>query len=317
MTWHAMNTILVPYFTFSNMPTPPKLKEVLQNLEASPGNGGRARRSSSVVSPPVPWGDKFQNSPLQPWNLGEEDDSYCNSSTSSGEEAHAAFLEAAQEQDNENESGVPTEIFGTPPLKKKRKISYARHPTNVIVDYAQLASLLGQLRCPCGSSDTEIERRTIGIATRVFYCCMECHNSISLEPDTVTITAPADTVDKDYSARKITSYCLNIAVVTALQNIGRSSKAATTICGCLGVSSTAFAHKWVEVEALIGKSELKITDEILKENRAKETGGQILPPNGKYPIECSGDMGWLGKLSSRDAMAGFGHLIGHRSKLPL
>jgi hypothetical protein len=39
--------------------------------------------------------------------------------------------------------------------------------------------------------------------------------------------------------------------------------------------------------------------------------------NGKYPVEASADMGWLRKASNSNSMAGFGHLIGQTTRLPL
>jgi hypothetical protein len=62
---------------------------------------------------------------------------------------------------------------------------------------------------------------------------------------------------------------------------------------------------------------MSVTNEILRENRALETMGKTKLENGKYLMEASVDMGWLGKSSSRDSLAGFGHLIGQKTRLPL
>jgi hypothetical protein len=117
---------------------------------------------------------------------------------------------------------------------------------------------------------------------------------------------------------QLAMYKLNLALVASMQSIGRSTKAATTVCGCLGLTSNTFNSRWTSVERVLGLAEVKITNEILKENRALETVGKTKLENGKYTIEASADMGWLGKASQRNSLAGFGHLIlGQPTRLPM
>jgi hypothetical protein len=143
--------------------------------------------------------------------------------------------------------------------------------------------------------------------------CTTCSKSFSIEPEQAA-PAPEDSPTKTglRSSRpleKLSNYTSNIALVAAMQSIGRSTKAATTVCGCLCITANTFNSRWTVVERVIGESEINVKNEILKESRALESMGKTKLENGKYPDEASADMGWLGKASKRNSMAGLGHLI--------
>ena len=112
----------------------------------------------------------------------------------------------------------------------------------------------------------------------------------------------------------VSRYALNIRMVLLAHLLGTGSKSLKFVCGLLGLSaSNTFSSKWRKLEQKIGTTEMRITDEILFENRTKETVGLIAAESGKFKVDVSGDMGWQKRGKGFDSLTGHCMLIGDRT----
>jgi hypothetical protein len=161
---------------------------------------------------------------------------------------------------NDDSDSTPLPAIQGPEIKK----SFAIKPTNIVVNFEHLIELLSSLRCQCGSASSVLERRTIGIATQLFHKCTAFSKSFSIKPEQAAPTSedsPTKTgLRSSRPLEKLSNYTSNIALVAAMQSIGRSTKAATTVCGCLGIIASTFNSRWTVVERVIGESEINVTN---------------------------------------------------------
>jgi hypothetical protein len=206
----------------------------------------------------------------------------------------------------------------TPPEARK----LTRKPPSdchVLVRWSQLVQFLqSSFICKCGKPIVQLERRTIGIATEIDFCCRSCHNKGAVLADRrnhVEDNAESNFIRRE---RRVDSYEMNWRLVMATQLMGESQVGGSIISMFLDLSREAFRNSWSPMEDLLGVEQREIGRQCCNLNLMKETMGRegVLTADGtvKYPIHVSYDMGWQKSAKTYDSLTGHGLMIGNRTK---
>ena len=162
---------------------------------------------------------------------------------------------------------------------------------NIIVNKNDLSKLLQSFHCArCRAPVRGIEYSTIGIATKVLYCCYKCNKEVTIDPEVITTNQLSSNSGK--FLERISSYALNLRLILSTHLIGRSNAAAAVFCSFMGLSSSAFKTEWYSIEDDIGVHIRNIAGEIVEQNIREECDGLEANDDGYIPIDVSGDGAW-------------------------
>ena len=154
------------------MTASPKLALAEKKLSPSKGFAGRA--TSIMATDVAPWSNDF----LSYHSDSDIDESFHSEDDYGSEEGSGDDKQDSDDEMGSDDRGVAKNDSGSeplPPLQKPHmKKCFALEPTNIVVNFEHLTGLLSSLSCQCGSTQTCLERRTIGLATCLFHKCSDC-----------------------------------------------------------------------------------------------------------------------------------------------
>jgi hypothetical protein len=208
----------------------------------------------------------------------------------------------------------------TPP-EKRAKMRKKAKDCHVLIRWSSLQQLLKEnMACAkCGTAITNLDRRTIGIATEIDFRCPTCKREATAHAlKSNYVSDKSDTNDFIRRERRIDSYELNYRLILACQLMGESQVGGSIIGCMLDMTREAFRNSWGPMEATLGSEIVKIGARVTDSNLKKETLGKVavVCDDGKarYPVSVSYDMGWQKAAKTYDSLSGQGLMIGDRTK---
>jgi hypothetical protein len=197
-------------------------------------------------------------------------------------------------------------LLETPP-EARPKVQRQPDDCHVLIRWSQLEQFIKTtFYCQCGKPISQLERRTIGIATEIDFYCSTTYVEQKMESTFLR------------RERRIDSYKLNWRLIMAMQLMGELQVGSSIIGMFLDLTQEAFRNSWSRMEDLLGVKQREIGQQCCNLNLLKETMGKegIQTEDGsvRYPIHVSYDMGWQKLAKSYDSLSGHGLLIGNRTK---
>ena len=200
----------------------------------------------------------------------------------------------------------------------------------------------------CGSTDVEVEFKSVGVATWVFKlsCTDQACGYIDYgdRPQAADVPLAADAGSALIT--RTTDYALNVLYTLGFIACGDGGAEAARILGFLGLpnDTTMETRTFVNVEKRIGPQIRKLTDEILQENMVAEVeaslkvnnkfdinifnlwkesikpGSDVVLNESMYPeIVCSADYAWQtrGGGNAFNSNSGHGCFVGGNTRKPI
>jgi hypothetical protein len=210
-------------------------------------------------------------------------------------------VELGNEGDDERESArLPTTKTGGHDVLLVAHDRSNLEQRNVILPYDALVNFMDDnFVCKkCLSSESLVERQTVGIATSLNWFC-SCGAGGSLKAK-LRQTCPNynDWNEEVYAKKKAArNYDLNLRFILGLQQCGSGETESSVYAGMLDIAVNPMHSAWTRIEEEVGLVEINLGKTIVKENvalevqkaRAKE---DCQVSNGKVGLSVQGDTRW-------------------------
>ena len=157
--------------------------------------------------------------------------------------------------------------------------------------------------CVCASkgnnSSLDLNHKTIGLETTIYYSCNQCGDSSQLEPTKATApirarsgspNRPLRSEDSDFSMGL--QYAINQQFVPAMQFSGLSFSDAMSISGLLGLDGSLYWDMWKAIEDHVGIIQHECALLATERCYAEELNQSSVDSDGSKILVCSFDMGW-------------------------